>query len=146
MWTTAHAYDPSTALWRAQVEQALADLAVSSPRTSSAPTPTLVPVRWAALGSGPAISCWGSATAAVRRTARRAVWIWIGSSSLCGQDRYAVSAPLTLEAVYRILTGQTRTTGVAIFEARAFLNALSAHIIQDWLTSAELRQRTTPGC
>jgi saccharopine dehydrogenase-like NADP-dependent oxidoreductase len=49
-----------------------------------------------------------------------------------GQDIYAVSAPLAVEAVHRILTGQTRTTGVAsagkIFDAPDFLRALSAHI------------------
>jgi hypothetical protein len=50
-----------------------------------------------------------------------------------GQDIYAVSAPLAVEAVHRILTGQTRTTGVAsagaIFDAPDFLHALSAHIL-----------------
>ncbi len=49
-----------------------------------------------------------------------------------GQDIYAVSAPLAVEAVHRILTGQTRTVGVAsagaIFDAPDFLRALSAHI------------------
>jgi Saccharopine dehydrogenase NADP binding domain len=49
-----------------------------------------------------------------------------------GQDIYAVSAPLAVEAVHRILTGATRTTGVAsagaIFDAPDFLRALSAHI------------------
>jgi hypothetical protein len=49
-----------------------------------------------------------------------------------GQDIYAVSAPLAVEAVHRILTGQTRTVGVAsageIFDAPDFLHALSAHI------------------
>jgi saccharopine dehydrogenase-like NADP-dependent oxidoreductase len=49
-----------------------------------------------------------------------------------GQDIYAVSAPLAVEAVHRILTGQTRTIGVAsagkIFDAPDFLRALSAHI------------------
>ncbi|KOU73251.1 saccharopine dehydrogenase [Streptomyces sp. MMG1533] len=48
-----------------------------------------------------------------------------------GQDIYAVSAPLAVEAVHRILTGQTRTVGVAsageIFDAPDFLRALSAH-------------------
>ncbi|GAA2670659.1 saccharopine dehydrogenase family protein [Nonomuraea recticatena] len=55
-----------------------------------------------------------------------------------GQDIYAISAPLAVEAVRRILTGQTRTTGVAsageIFDAADFLRALSAHL------SFELRQ------
>jgi hypothetical protein len=49
-----------------------------------------------------------------------------------GQDIYAVTAPLAMEAVHRILTGQTRTSGVAsaseIFDAPDFLRALSAHI------------------
>ena len=49
-----------------------------------------------------------------------------------GQDIYAVSAPLAVEAVDRILTGRTRTTGVAsagtIFDAPDFLDALSAHL------------------
>jgi Saccharopine dehydrogenase NADP binding domain len=49
-----------------------------------------------------------------------------------GQDIYAISAPLAVEAVHRILTGRTRTTGVvsagAVFDAPDFLNALSAHL------------------
>ncbi|MCO1594026.1 saccharopine dehydrogenase NADP-binding domain-containing protein [Micromonospora sp. RHAY321] len=49
-----------------------------------------------------------------------------------GQDIYAISAPLAVEAVRRILAGQTRTSGVAsageIFDAPDFLRALSAHI------------------
>ena len=49
-----------------------------------------------------------------------------------GQDIYAVSAPLAVEAVHRILGGRTRTSGVAsageIFDAPDFLRALSAHI------------------
>jgi len=49
-----------------------------------------------------------------------------------GQDIYAVTAPLVVEAVDRILTGRTRTVGVAsagaIFDAPDFLRALSAHI------------------
>lgn len=53
-------------------------------------------------------------------------------ASASGQDIYAVSAPLAVEAVQRILTGQTRTTGVAsageMFDAPGFLRALSAHI------------------
>ncbi|MFI0353148.1 saccharopine dehydrogenase family protein [Actinomadura sp. 9N407] len=52
-----------------------------------------------------------------------------------GQDIYAISAPLAVEAVHRILTGQTRTTGVAsageIFDAADFLGALSAHLTFD---------------
>jgi hypothetical protein len=50
----------------------------------------------------------------------------------CGQDIYAVTAPLAVEAINRILTGQTRTTGVAsageIFDAPDFLRALAPHI------------------
>jgi NAD(P)H-binding len=49
-----------------------------------------------------------------------------------GQDIYAVTAPLAVEAVHRILTGQTRTVGVAsagaMFDAVDFLRALSPHI------------------
>ncbi|MFJ5998863.1 saccharopine dehydrogenase family protein [Streptomyces sp. NPDC092370] len=49
-----------------------------------------------------------------------------------GQDIYAVTAPLAVEAVHRILTGQTRTVGVAsagkIFDAAGFLGALSSHL------------------
>lgn len=49
-----------------------------------------------------------------------------------GQDIYAVSAPLAVEAVHRILSNQTRRNGVAsagdIFDAPGFLHALSAHI------------------
>lgn len=49
-----------------------------------------------------------------------------------GRDIYAVTAPLAVEAVHRILTGQTRTTGVAsageIFDAPGFLRALSPHV------------------
>ncbi|REG00084.1 saccharopine dehydrogenase-like protein [Asanoa ferruginea] len=49
-----------------------------------------------------------------------------------GQDIYAISAPLAVEAIHRILTGRTRTTGVAsageIFDAPDFLRALSAHL------------------
>jgi len=50
-----------------------------------------------------------------------------------GQDIYAISAPLAVEAVDRILSGRTRTTGVAsageIFDAPDFLRALSAHLL-----------------
>jgi hypothetical protein len=49
-----------------------------------------------------------------------------------GQDIYAVTAPLAVEATRRILAGQIRTTGVAsageIFDALDFLRALSSHI------------------
>ncbi|HEV8560083.1 MAG TPA: saccharopine dehydrogenase, partial [Actinophytocola sp.] len=44
----------------------------------------------------------------------------------------AISAPLAVEAVDRILTGRTRTTGVAsagaVFDAPDFLRALSSHL------------------
>jgi NAD(P)-dependent dehydrogenase (short-subunit alcohol dehydrogenase family) len=49
-----------------------------------------------------------------------------------GQDIYAISAPLAVEAVDRILTGRTTTTGVAsagaVFNAPDFLRALSTHL------------------
>jgi hypothetical protein len=49
-----------------------------------------------------------------------------------GRDIYAVTAPLVVEAVDRILTGRTRTAGVAsageIFDAAGFLRALSPHV------------------
>ncbi|GID30370.1 saccharopine dehydrogenase [Paractinoplanes brasiliensis] len=49
-----------------------------------------------------------------------------------GQDIYAISAPLAVEAVDRILTGRTKTTGVtsagAAFDAPDFLRALSSHL------------------
>ncbi|SCF00176.1 saccharopine dehydrogenase NADP-binding domain-containing protein [Micromonospora mirobrigensis] len=49
-----------------------------------------------------------------------------------GRDIYAVSAPLAVEAVARVLDGRTRTTGVAsagaIFDAPDLLRALSAHL------------------
>jgi hypothetical protein len=49
-----------------------------------------------------------------------------------GQDIYAISAPLAVEAVHRILSGQTKASGVAsageIFDAPDFLRALSAYI------------------
>ncbi|MFD0534274.1 hypothetical protein ACFQY7_11375 [Actinomadura luteofluorescens] len=52
-----------------------------------------------------------------------------------GRDIYAVSAPLAVEAVDRILTGRTRTTGAAsageMFDAADFLRALSAHLSFD---------------
>ncbi|MEV7801718.1 saccharopine dehydrogenase NADP-binding domain-containing protein [Microbispora sp. NPDC088329] len=55
-----------------------------------------------------------------------------------GQDIYAVTAPLAVEAVDRILTGRTRTFGVAsageIFDALGFLRALSPHVSLELLT------------
>ncbi|GGS98544.1 saccharopine dehydrogenase [Streptomyces tanashiensis] len=60
-----------------------------------------------------------------------------------GQDIYAVTAPLAVEAVHRILTGRTRTTGVAsagaIFDAPDFLRALSGHL------SVDVRHEPTGG-
>ncbi|MEZ0068872.1 NAD(P)-dependent dehydrogenase (short-subunit alcohol dehydrogenase family) [Streptacidiphilus sp. MAP12-20] len=48
-----------------------------------------------------------------------------------GQDIYAITAPLAVEAVSRILDGRTRTVGVAsageIFDAPDFLRALAVH-------------------
>ncbi|MEO3806099.1 saccharopine dehydrogenase NADP-binding domain-containing protein [Nonomuraea sp. B1E8] len=52
--------------------------------------------------------------------------------SAAGQDIYAITAPLAVEAADRILTGRTRTTGVAsagaAFDAPGFLSALSPHL------------------
>ncbi|TYB50095.1 NAD(P)H-binding protein [Nonomuraea sp. PA05] len=52
-----------------------------------------------------------------------------------GQDIYAVTAPLVVEAVERILTGRTKAVGVVsageIFDAADFLRALSAHLSVD---------------
>ncbi|MEU9703981.1 saccharopine dehydrogenase NADP-binding domain-containing protein [Streptomyces sp. NPDC047981] len=49
-----------------------------------------------------------------------------------GRDIYAVSAPLAVEAVDRLVTGRGRTVGVAsagaMFDAPDFLRALSAHL------------------
>ena len=49
-----------------------------------------------------------------------------------GRDIYAVTAPLAVEAVQRVLTGRTRTTGVAsagaMFDAADFLRALAPHL------------------
>jgi NAD(P)-dependent dehydrogenase (short-subunit alcohol dehydrogenase family) len=49
-----------------------------------------------------------------------------------GQDIYAFSAPLAVEAVDRILTGRTKATGVtsagAVFDAPDFLRALCSHL------------------
>ncbi|MEU9861496.1 saccharopine dehydrogenase NADP-binding domain-containing protein [Streptomyces sp. NPDC047971] len=49
-----------------------------------------------------------------------------------GQDIYAVSAPLAVEAVHRVLAGRTRTVGVAsagaVFDAPEFLRALSPYL------------------
>jgi saccharopine dehydrogenase-like NADP-dependent oxidoreductase len=54
-----------------------------------------------------------------------------------GQDIYAVTAPLVVEALDRVLTGRTHTVGVAaageIFDAADFLRALSPHITVELL-------------
>ncbi|MEV4615055.1 saccharopine dehydrogenase NADP-binding domain-containing protein [Kitasatospora sp. NPDC049258] len=52
-----------------------------------------------------------------------------------GRDIYAVTAPLVVEAVDRILSGRTRTVGVAsageLFDAADFLGALAPHLTVD---------------
>ncbi|MFG1625775.1 saccharopine dehydrogenase NADP-binding domain-containing protein [Kribbella sp. NPDC049227] len=49
-----------------------------------------------------------------------------------GQDIYAITAPLAVGAVRRILAGQTRTSGLAsagaMFDAREFLDTLSPYL------------------
>ena len=49
-----------------------------------------------------------------------------------GQDIYAVTAPLVVEAVQRILDGRFRTTGIAsagaMFDAADFLRSLAPDI------------------
>ncbi|MFB6825255.1 saccharopine dehydrogenase NADP-binding domain-containing protein [Streptomyces virginiae] len=49
-----------------------------------------------------------------------------------GRDIYAVTAPLAVEAVERVLSGRTRTTGVAsaaaMFDAPDFLRALAPYL------------------
>jgi hypothetical protein len=56
-------------------------------------------------------------------------------ATAAGQDIYAISAPLAVEAVHRLLAGQTTTVGVAsagaVFDAPDFLQALSTHISFD---------------
>ncbi|WP_062207591.1 saccharopine dehydrogenase NADP-binding domain-containing protein [Streptomyces sp. NBRC 109706] len=55
-----------------------------------------------------------------------------------GEDIYAVTAPLAVEAVHRILTGRTGTVGVvsagALFAAEAadFLRALAPRVTVEW--------------
>ncbi|GGZ12538.1 saccharopine dehydrogenase [Streptomyces avidinii] len=52
-----------------------------------------------------------------------------------GRDIYAVTAPLAVEAVERLLSGRTRTTGVAsaaaMFDAPDFLRALAPYLSVD---------------
>jgi hypothetical protein len=54
-------------------------------------------------------------------------------ATACGQDIYAITAPLAVEAVQRILAGGTRTTGVAsagaMFDAADFLQALTPDLL-----------------
>lgn len=56
-------------------------------------------------------------------------------ASASGQDIYAVTAPLVAEALDRVLTGRTRTIGVApageVFDAPDFLRALAPTITLD---------------
>jgi hypothetical protein len=53
-------------------------------------------------------------------------------ASVRGQDIYAVTAPLAVEAVERILAGRTLSTGVAsagaMFDAADFLRSLAPHV------------------
>ncbi|MFG2822972.1 saccharopine dehydrogenase NADP-binding domain-containing protein [Kitasatospora sp. NPDC048365] len=53
-----------------------------------------------------------------------------------GRDIYAVTAPLAVEALDRILTGRTRTTGTAsagrLFDAADFLTALTDHLTVEY--------------
>ncbi|MEV0895991.1 saccharopine dehydrogenase NADP-binding domain-containing protein [Actinoplanes sp. NPDC049802] len=52
--------------------------------------------------------------------------------SATGQDIYAITAPLAVEAVDRLLTGRSKAVGVvsagAAFDARDFLGALTGHL------------------
>ncbi|MEU5218543.1 saccharopine dehydrogenase NADP-binding domain-containing protein [Streptomyces sp. NPDC020807] len=52
-----------------------------------------------------------------------------------GRDIYAVTAPLAVEAVHRVLTGRTEAVGVAsagaAFDAADFLHALAGHLSVD---------------
>ena len=56
-----------------------------------------------------------------------------------GHDIYAVTAPIVVEAAGRILAGDVRVTGTAapgeIFNAEAFLRALSPDISSEWTDS-----------
>ncbi|MBO3743201.1 saccharopine dehydrogenase NADP-binding domain-containing protein [Actinoplanes sp. NEAU-H7] len=52
--------------------------------------------------------------------------------SVAGRDIYAITAPLAVEAVSRLLTGRSKAVGVvsagAAFDARDFLDALADHL------------------
>jgi hypothetical protein len=55
----------------------------------------------------------------------------------CGQDIYAVTAPIVVEATQRVVSGAHRTTGVVAageaFDARDFLSSLGpAHVKVDF--------------
>ncbi|MFJ8657072.1 saccharopine dehydrogenase family protein [Streptomyces rochei] len=54
-----------------------------------------------------------------------------------GRDIYAITAPLVVEALDRVLTGRTRTVGVAaagaMFDAPDFLRALAPHLTLELL-------------
>ncbi|SHN47533.1 NAD(P)H-binding protein [Cryptosporangium aurantiacum] len=60
-----------------------------------------------------------------------------------GQDIYAISAPLAVEALGRILSGRTRTSGVAsagaMFDAPDFLRALSRYLTVESVEAAHSR-------
>lgn len=53
-------------------------------------------------------------------------------ATAAGQDIYAITAPLAVEAVQRILSGRTRTTGMAsagaMFDAADFLHSLAPYL------------------
>jgi NAD(P)-dependent dehydrogenase (short-subunit alcohol dehydrogenase family) len=61
-----------------------------------------------------------------------------------GQDIYAITAPLAVEAVERILAGRTRTTGLAsagaMFDAVDFLSALAPHLSAEHHGSVPVEQ------
>ncbi|MCC3775945.1 trans-acting enoyl reductase family protein [Streptomyces sp. UNOB3_S3] len=56
-----------------------------------------------------------------------------------GRDIYAVSAPLAVEAVRRLLDGRARTAGVVspgeVFDARDFLASLAPHVSVDFASA-----------
>ncbi|MER7466680.1 saccharopine dehydrogenase NADP-binding domain-containing protein [Streptomyces sp. NPDC097981] len=63
-----------------------------------------------------------------------------------GQDIYAVTAPLVVEAVGRVLAGQVKTAGVAapgeIFDAHSFLGSLAPHHLSYELGAAETAEES----
>ncbi|MDR6979844.1 hypothetical protein J2X68_006581 [Streptomyces sp. 3330] len=76
-----------------------------------------------------------------RRRARRPTERRLVAS---GRDIYAVGAPLAVEAVHRVLTGRTRTVGVAsaggMSDAPDFLRALSPHLSVEPLQQGQRRR------